>query len=173
MIIRQKLIVPHINKKRIVPRTEEKRRKVYIVYNRIYEVLADDGQYLIFIIMTDMGLEILKDSLMMIVDDDDKSKKEIPKDSLLFFTISSLLRFPLVYERILRAYLNNDVDDFTSTPYHKQDTVSFCSLVSTTHHKRPRRSQTHPLMHPLCLALVLVCLLLSGTLRIAQIHFGL
>jgi hypothetical protein len=90
--------------------------------------------------MTDMGLEILKDSLMMIVDDDDKSKKEILKDSLLFFHISSLLRFPLVYERILRAYLNNDVDDFTSTPYHKQDTVSFCSLVSSPPHKRPRRS---------------------------------
>ena len=33
--------------------------------------------------MTDMGLEILKDSLMMIVDDDDKSKKEILKDSLM------------------------------------------------------------------------------------------
>ena len=43
MVIRQKLIVPHINKKRIVPRTEEKGRKVYIVSNRIYEVLADDG----------------------------------------------------------------------------------------------------------------------------------
>jgi hypothetical protein len=56
---------------------------------------------------------------MMIVDDDYKSKKEILKDSLLFFTISSLLRFPLVYERILRTHLNNDVDDFTSTPYHK------------------------------------------------------
>ena len=69
--------------------------------------------------MTDMGLEILKDSLMMIVDDDDKSKKEILKDSLLFFHISSLLRFPLVYERILMTSLNNDVDDFTSTPYHK------------------------------------------------------
>ena len=50
--------------------------------------------------MTDMGLEILKDSLMMIVDDDDKSNKETIKDSLLFFHISSLLRFPLVYERI-------------------------------------------------------------------------
>lgn len=69
--------------------------------------------------MTDMGLEIIKDSLMMIVDDDDKSNKEIIKDSLLFFTISSLLRFPLVYERILRTHLNNDVDDFTPTPYHK------------------------------------------------------
>ena len=56
---------------------------------------------------------------MMIVDDDDKSKKEILKDSLLFFHISSLLRFPLAYERSLMAYLNNDVDDFTSTPYHK------------------------------------------------------
>ena len=69
--------------------------------------------------MTDMGLEILKDSLMMIVDDNDKSNKEILKDSLmmivddddksnkeilknslLFFHISRLLRFPLVYERI-------------------------------------------------------------------------
>lgn len=43
MIIRQELIVPHINKKRIVPRIEGKGRKVYIVYNRIYEVLADYG----------------------------------------------------------------------------------------------------------------------------------
>lgn len=80
--------------------------------------------------MTDMGLEILKDSLMMIVDDDDKSNKEILKDSLLFFHISSLLRFPLVYERILMAYLNIDVDDFTSIPSYKQDTISLCSLVS-------------------------------------------
>jgi hypothetical protein len=69
--------------------------------------------------MTDMGLEILKDSLMMIVDDDDKSNKEIIKDSLLFFHISSLLRFPLVYERLLMTSLNIDVDDFPSTPYHK------------------------------------------------------
>lgn len=53
---------------------------------------------------------------MMIVDDDDKSKKEILKDSLLFFHISSLLRFPLVYERSLMASLNIDVDDFTYTP---------------------------------------------------------
>nr|DAU00558.1 MAG TPA: helix-turn-helix domain protein [Bacteriophage sp.] len=52
----------------------------------------------------------------MIVDDDDKSKKEILKDSLLFFHISSLLRFPLVYERSLMTYLNIDVDDFTHTP---------------------------------------------------------
>lgn len=59
---------------------------------------------------------------MMIVDDDDKSKKEILKDSLLFFNISSLLRFPLVYERSLMTYLNIDVDDFTSTPSHKWDT---------------------------------------------------
>ena len=43
MIIRQKLIGAHINKKVIVARTEEKGRKVYIVYNRIYEVLADSG----------------------------------------------------------------------------------------------------------------------------------
>ena len=43
MIISQKLIVPLINKKVIVSLTEEKRRKVYIVSNRIYEVLADDG----------------------------------------------------------------------------------------------------------------------------------
>lgn len=65
---------------------------------------------------------------MMIVDDDDKSKKEILKDSLLFFHISSLLRFPLAYERRLMASLNIDVDDFTCTqtiingtadsPYH-------------------------------------------------------
>lgn len=47
---------------------------------------------------------------MMIVDDDDKSKKEILKDSLLFFHISSLLRFPLVYERSLMSYLNIEVD---------------------------------------------------------------
>lgn len=66
----------------------------------------------------------------MIVDDDDKSKKEIIKNSLLFFHISSLLRFPLVYERILMTYLNIDVDDFTSIPSYKQDTISFCSLVS-------------------------------------------
>ena len=58
---------------------------------------------------------------MMIVDDDDKSKKEILKDSLLFFHISSLLRFPLVYERSLTASLNIDVDDFTYTPSHKWD----------------------------------------------------
>ena len=63
--------------------------------------------------MTDMGLEILKDSLMMIVDDDDKSKKEILKDSLISFHISSLLRFPLAYERGLMTSLNIDVDDFT------------------------------------------------------------
>ena len=69
--------------------------------------------------MTDMGLEILKDSLMMIVDDDDKSNKETIKDSLLFFHISSLLRFPLVYERLLMTSLNIGVDDFLSTPYHK------------------------------------------------------
>ena len=67
---------------------------------------------------------------MMIVDDDDKSNKESLKDSLIFFHISSLLRFPLVYERILITYLNIDVDDLTSIPYHKQDTISFCSLVS-------------------------------------------
>lgn len=42
-MINAKLIVPHINKKRIVPRTEEKGRKVYIVSSRIYEVLADYG----------------------------------------------------------------------------------------------------------------------------------
>lgn len=42
-MIKTQLIVPHINKKRIVPRTEEKGRKVYIVSNRIYEVLADYG----------------------------------------------------------------------------------------------------------------------------------
>lgn len=122
--------MPHINKKVIVPHIEEKRRKVYIVYNRIYEVIVDSDYDCIVIIMTDMGLEILKDSLMMIVDDDDKSKKEILKDSLLFFHISSLLRFPLVYERILMTYLNIGVDDFTSIPSHKQDTISFCSLVS-------------------------------------------
>ena len=58
---------------------------------------------------------------MMIVDDDDKSKKEILKDSLLFFHISSLLRFPLVYERSLMASLNIDVDDFTCTHSHKWD----------------------------------------------------
>lgn len=58
---------------------------------------------------------------MMIVDDDDKSKKEILKDSLLFFHISSLLRFPLVYEISLMASLNIDVDDFTYTPSHKWD----------------------------------------------------
>ncbi len=91
--------------------------------------------------MTDMGLEILKDSLMMIVDDDDdKSNKEILKDSLLFFNISSLLRFPLVYERILMTSLNIDVDDLTSAPSHKYDTMSFCLLVSKKHHKCPRRS---------------------------------
>ncbi len=130
MVIRQKLIVPHINKKGIVPRTEEKGRKVYIVSNRIYAVIVDSDYDCIVIIMTDMGLEILKDSLMMIVDDDDKSNKEILKDSLLFFHISSLLRFPLVYERILMTYLNIDVDDFTSIPSYKQDIISFCSLVS-------------------------------------------
>lgn len=54
---------------------------------------------------------------MMIVDDDDKSKKEILKDSLLFFHISSLLRFPLVYERSLMTYLNIDVDDFNYNPF--------------------------------------------------------
>lgn len=69
--------------------------------------------------MTYMGLEILKDSLMMIVDDDDKSKKEILKDSLLFFTISSLLRFPLVYERILMTSLIMMLMISPSTPYHK------------------------------------------------------
>ena len=58
---------------------------------------------------------------MMIVDDDDKSKKESLKDSLLFFHISSLLRFPLAYERSLRASLNIDVDDFTYTNSHKWD----------------------------------------------------
>lgn len=58
---------------------------------------------------------------MMIVDDDDKSKKEILKDSLLFFHILSLLRFPLAYERSLMVYLNIDVDDFTYTPSHKWD----------------------------------------------------
>ncbi len=149
MVIRQKLIVPHINKKGIVPRIEEKGRKVYIVSNRIYAVIVDSDYDCIVIIMTDMGLEILKDSLMMIVDDDDKSNKkilkdslmmivdddnksnkEILKDSLLFFHISSLLRFPLVYERILMTYLNIDVDDFTSIPSYKQDIISFCSLVS-------------------------------------------
>nr|DAX04368.1 MAG TPA: hypothetical protein [Bacteriophage sp.] len=41
MIIRQKLIVPLINKKGIVSLNEEKRRKVYIVSNRIYEVPVD------------------------------------------------------------------------------------------------------------------------------------
>ena len=60
---------------------------------------------------------------MMIVDDDDKSKKEILKDSLIFFHISSLLRFPLVYERSLMDYLNIDVDDddddFTNNKSHK------------------------------------------------------
>lgn len=62
---------------------------------------------------------------MMIVDDDDKSKKEILKDSLLFFHISSLLRFPLVYERSLVSSLNIDVDDvddddvFTNNKSHK------------------------------------------------------
>lgn len=40
-MINAKLIVPHINKKRIVPRIEEKGRKVYIVSNRIYEVLVE------------------------------------------------------------------------------------------------------------------------------------
>jgi hypothetical protein len=40
MIIRQKLIVAPLNKKLIVAPTEEKRRKVYIVSNRIYEVLV-------------------------------------------------------------------------------------------------------------------------------------
>lgn len=53
---------------------------------------------------------------MMIVDDDDKSKKKILKDSLLSFIISSLLRFPLVYERSFMTYLNINVDDFTHTP---------------------------------------------------------
>ena len=48
-------------------------------------------------------------------------KKEITKDSLLFFYISSLLRFPLVHERSLMDYLNIDVDDFTCTPSHKWD----------------------------------------------------
>ncbi|MGN0946562.1 MAG: helix-turn-helix domain-containing protein [Megasphaera sp.] len=37
-------------------------------------------------------------------------------------SISSLLRFPLVYERSFMTYLNIDVDDFTSTPSHKWDT---------------------------------------------------
>lgn len=42
-MINAKLIVPPINKKLIVPSIEVKRRKVYIVSNRIYEVLADYG----------------------------------------------------------------------------------------------------------------------------------
>jgi len=73
---------------------------------------------------------------MMIVDDDDKSKKEILKDSLLFFHISSLLRFPLVYERSLMAYLNIDVDDFTSTPSHISKHLFKCLDVHFVRHER-------------------------------------
>ena len=109
---------------------------------------------------------------MMIVDDDDKSKKEIIKDSLLFFHISSLLRFPLVYERSLMASLNIDVDDFTYThllingtadsPYPKEVSEMLGVLVI----------EPSPLFL-LWRVLGIVCLLLSSTLGYAWIRFGL
>lgn len=105
---------------------------------------------------------------MMIVDDDDKSKKDILKDSLLSFRISSLLRFPLVYERSLMSSLNIDVDDdvFTNNKSHKYvNRLTFLNGVFVIEEASP------PFL--LCRVLGIVCLLLSGTLRIAWIRFGL
>lgn len=95
---------------------------------------------------------------MMIVDDDDKSKKEILKDSLLFFHISSLLRFPLAYERSLMASLNIDVDDFTCTYSHKWDSrLTLSQWVSWL------LNPHHPYFF-----LGIVCLILSSTLGYAS-----
>ena len=105
---------------------------------------------------------------MMIVDDDDKSKKQILKDSLLFFHISSLLRFPLAYERSLMSSLNIDVDDFTYTPTsHKWDNRL------TLFQQKFQRCWVSLLLNPYCVFVVLLALcVLSFRVRLDTLGYA-